>query len=177
VDLERFRGYLSVLARLGFDRKLSTKMDPSDIVQETLLEAHRSRDLFRGKTVGEQAAWLRSILSCNLANAGRDLRRAKRDLERERSIDDSSLRLEAWLRSEGSSPSGRFSREERVLLLSEAIASLPVDEQDVLLFRYCMDWTLEAIGGHLGVSRNTVARLLRRSLAALRDRLRSLDVP
>jgi RNA polymerase sigma factor (sigma-70 family) len=59
--------------------------------------------------------------------------------------------------------------------LAEAIASLPEDEQEALLLRYCEEWTLDAIGNHLEVSRNTIARLLRRGLITLRSKLQELE--
>jgi RNA polymerase sigma-70 factor (ECF subfamily) len=77
LELDRFRGYLSILARQGFDRRLRAKLDPSDVVQQALLEAHRSRGLFRGESLGELAAWLRCILVRKLADAEREFRSAK----------------------------------------------------------------------------------------------------
>src|SRR4051794_14358604 len=84
--LEHFRGYLCVLARLQIDPRLRRKLDPSDIVQETLLRAHERRDQFQGTTDGELTAWLRQILVNQLAEALRRYTRQARDLNRERSL-------------------------------------------------------------------------------------------
>jgi RNA polymerase sigma-70 factor (ECF subfamily) len=174
-ELEHFRGYLLTLARIHFHRALSARADPSDIVQETLLEAHRSRERFRGSTVAAQAAWLRRILAANLNDFARNHRRACRDVQRERSLDEaldaSSQRLEAWARSTDPSPSSVADRQERILRIATALADLTEEEQDVLVLRYCEDLSLEEIGARLGVSRNTIARRLRRGSAALRERL------
>jgi RNA polymerase sigma factor (sigma-70 family) len=107
MDLERFRSYLMLLARMRLDRKLQGKLDASDLVQQTLLEAHQGAEAFRGQTVAAQAAWLRQILARNLVNAVRDQGRAKRNVHRERSLqaglDESASHLEAWLAAEQSS--------------------------------------------------------------------------
>ena len=176
LELERFRHYLSLLARLGFDDRLRKKLDPSDVVQQTLLEAHRGRALFQGQTAAQQAAWLRQILTRKLADAGRDLRRGKRNVEREISLDasleESSQRLADWLAAEQSSPSEAASHQERLLQLAAAVASLPAEQQEALLLRHCRGWTLVQISQFLGVSRYAVARLLHRGIVELRERLK-----
>jgi RNA polymerase sigma-70 factor (ECF subfamily) len=176
LQLERFRSYLCLLARLGLDAETRAKVDPSDVVQQTLLEAHRSRDLCRGSTVPQQAAWLRRILLQNIVDMQRGLRRAKRDVGRERSLEaaleNSSTRLQCWLAAEQPSPSDLASREERVLRLAEALLSLPEAQQEALLLRYCQGLTLVEIGQQLGLKRNAVARLLQRGITTLRESLR-----
>src|SRR3954464_15238446 len=85
--LEGFREYLRLLARLQLDPRLKSKLDPSDVVQQTMLEAYQGLADFRGDGSAQLAAWLRQILARNLANAVRDLGRAKRDFGREQSLD------------------------------------------------------------------------------------------
>src|SRR5271157_3401858 len=96
--LESYREYLRLVARLQLDPRLLPKLDASDVVQETLLQAHQDRDQFRGQTVCEQISWLRKILASKLARASRDHHRDKRDVAREqsleRAIEQSSQRLE-----------------------------------------------------------------------------------
>src|SRR5438874_621284 len=85
--LERFRDYLRLLAGLQVGPRLRVKVDPSDLVQQTLLKAHQARDQFRGASSGEMSAWLRQILARTLADAARDLGRERRDIARERSLE------------------------------------------------------------------------------------------
>src|SRR4051794_8637935 len=102
--LERFRDYLRLLARLHLDERLRGKLDPSDLVQQTLLKAHQAHDQFRGQTSGELAVWLRRILVRTLADAVRDLLREKRNVALEQSLEQaleaSSARLRNWLAAE-----------------------------------------------------------------------------
>src|SRR5215469_11512222 len=104
--LESYQDYLRLLARLQLDPRLRGKLDPSDVVQQTLVKAHQNREQFRGQTGGEQAAWLRRILANTLIDAARKYQR-ELSLEHglERALDESSARLDAWLAAEQSSPS------------------------------------------------------------------------
>src|SRR5207244_12700332 len=83
-SLERYRHYLRLLARVGLDARLRGKLDPSDIVQETLLRAHERRDQFRGNTEAERVAWLRQILAMQLIDAVRRFTAGAPDVRPER---------------------------------------------------------------------------------------------
>jgi RNA polymerase sigma-70 factor (ECF subfamily) len=172
--LEEYRDYLLLLARARVGGRLRAKLDPSDIVQQTLLEAHRDRAQLRGD---DPAAWLRKILARNIAGAARDLGRARRDPARERSLeaalDESSARLEAFLAADESSPSVRARRNERVVLLARALAELPEDQRRAVVARHLQGRPLAEISAEMGRTGAAVAGLLHRGL----DRLRTLMQP
>src|SRR5215470_13680691 len=67
-NLNQYRGYLRALAQIELGRRLQGKVDPSDIVQQSLLEAHQDLAALKGKTEAELVAWLRTILTRNLLN-------------------------------------------------------------------------------------------------------------
>jgi RNA polymerase sigma-70 factor, ECF subfamily len=171
-DLERYRGYLRVLAEIELGRCWRTKVDPSDIVQQSLLEAHQDRATLRGRTDAEMAAWLRTILARNLLNTARDLTAQKRDVRRERSlaqqIDHSSQRLEKFLAAEQSTPSQQALRGELAEKLAAALAALPDDQRTAVILKHFHDWPLADIAAHLDRSTMAVAGLLKRGLKKLR---------
>ena len=178
-SLADYRPYLQFLARVQLHRRWRAKFDDSDLVQQTLMQAHQAREQFRGRTSEEFAAWLRQILARNLAHAVRDFSREKRDIARERSLDqalaESSLRLEGWLADNQSSPSQRAERNERVLQLAAAVESLPETQREVIVLHYWQGWTLMQIAEELERTPGSVAGLLHRGVGKLRDSLNDFD--
>jgi len=92
--LESFREYLRLVARMNMDPRLQARIDPSDLAQQTLLKAHEKQDQFRGKTDAERAAWLRTILANQMADALRKFRRQQgvREVSIEKALEESSAR-------------------------------------------------------------------------------------
>jgi RNA polymerase sigma-70 factor (ECF subfamily) len=174
-DLEACRDYLRLLARAGFDPRLQAKLDPSDIVQQTLLEAHKDLADFRGQSPEELRAWLRQVLARNLANALRDFRRGRRDVAREQApgalAARSSARVEAWLAAQGSSPSAGLQRQEEAARLAAALEELPAAQREAVVLRHLHGWSLHDIAAHVGKSTTAVAGLIHRGLNRLRERL------
>ncbi len=169
--LERFRSYLLLLARRQCQAQPPARLDPSDVVQQTLLEAHRRQEQFRGTTDGERAAWLRQILAHNLADAERALHRARRDVGRERSLEidlqRSSAELADFLAADQSSPSRRAERDEEAVRLADALARL----REALVLQHWHGLTLAQIGEKLDRTPVAVAGLLKRGLQRLRELL------
>lgn len=178
-ELERFREYLRLLARRHLGEAWRGQLDPSDVVQQTLLEAHKQRAACRGEGEAARLAWLRQILAHNLADAIRGLGRAKRDAARQRSLEaaleQSSARLEGWLAADQSSPSERAGREEEAVRLANALAELPEAQREVLVLQHWHGWTLAQIGEHIGRSPAAVAGLLKRGLKQLRQKLHEAE--
>ena len=167
--LERYRDYLRLLARLQLNPRLQAKLDPSDLVQETLLRAHAKRDQFQGRTDAELAAWLRRILANLLTDAMRRHGLAGRNLAPERSLEESATRLEAFLSSSADSPLERTVRQEELLQLSEALDQLPDDQRVAVELKHLQGWTVEAIAQQMKRSKTAVGGLLRRGMKKLRQ--------
>ena len=174
-QLAPFRGYLLLLARLHWNPRLAGKLDPSDVVQQTLVQAWKGLSDFRGQTEAEMRAWLRQILARQLANLARDFGRENRDIRREISldapaggVDDSSARLEAWLGDDQSSPSQRADRNEHLRRLADALAGLPEPQQEAVTLHHLHGLPVNDIALRLQRSPAAVAGLLKRGLRALR---------
>jgi RNA polymerase sigma-70 factor (ECF subfamily) len=173
--LEPFRRYLEVLARVHLDPRLRGKLDPADIVQQTLLRACAALPDRRGGSPESLAAWLRKILAHTLADTVKHYHRDRRDVDLERSLeadlDRSSSGLADWLAADQTSPSQAAERNEELLRLANALADLPEPLREVVILKHCRGQTLQQIAGHLGKSVPAIASLLRRGLKELRHRL------
>ena len=173
--MERFRSYLLLLARTRLRGLPDARLNASDIVQQTLLDAYRQRQQFRGQGPSGMAGWLRRMLACNLADAQRALHRDKRDVDRERSLEaelaDSSARLASWLAADQSSPSQQAARNEQALQLADALAALPEAQREAIVLHYWQGCTLAETAQQLGRTPAAVAGLLHRGLRTLRGLL------
>jgi RNA polymerase sigma-70 factor (ECF subfamily) len=174
--LERYRAYLTLLARVEIGRHLRSKVDASDLVQETFLEAHRHFDRFAGVEIGQLTAWLREILSRTLAmQIRRYLGTQARDVRLERqladSLDRSSAGLQDGLAASVTSPSEYASRGEQSMLLAGAIERLPVDYRDVIVLRHLEGLTFPEVARRMQRSQDSVEKLWLRGLARLRHLL------
>ena len=178
-ELEAYREYLHLLARVHLGTRLRTKLDPSDVVQQTLLTAHKCREQFRGRTEAEHGAWLRQILTTTLADAARRYGAGRRDAGRDRSLEaaleESSSRLEAWLEADQSSPSQQVLRQERLLRLAQALAQLPSDQRSALELKHLQGLTVADIAQQMGRGKRAVVGLIFRGLKTLRQRLRERE--
>ena len=168
-SLESCREYLRLVARLQFDARLQGKLDPSDIVQQTLAKAQEHLDEFRGPGEGEMLAWLRRILVNTLLN---EVRKFHKEIALVRSleaaVEASSARLEEWLSASQSSPVEQAAREEQLVRLAGALAQLPEDQRWAVELHHLHNQSVVEAAKTMGRSEASVAGLLRRALAKLR---------
>lgn len=170
--LEASRKYLLWMARRELDPDLQPKAGASDLVQDTLLEAHRDFGQFQGKSEAELLAWLRRLLLNNLANFARSYRRtAKRKLARERHLDAGADENAPQVAGHTPTPSSQMMAQERTALVQQAMARLPEDYQKVLTLWQHDDVTFEQIGQQMGRTPNATRMLWVRALERLQREL------
>jgi RNA polymerase sigma-70 factor (ECF subfamily) len=177
--LDLYRNYLRLLARVEIGRRLQAKVDASDLVQEAMLEAHKNFTSFRGASEAEFVAWLRQIMATVLcACLRRYLGTQKRDIRLERtlreSLDRSSLLMGQGLVDPHSSPSQQAVRREQAVLLADALARLPEDYREVLVFRHLEGLSFPEISHRMGRSLDSVEKLWVRGLARLRQAMEAV---
>lgn len=173
---DRYQGYLQVIARAQLGKHLRGKCDPSDVVQMTLLEAHRDFGAFHGAHEPELLAWLRRILAHNLFNEARRFAAQQRDSAREVSLDQvragvehSSVALARGIAADTPTPSQLAARREDAVRMAAALAQLPEDYQTVLLLRIFEELPAEEVAQRMGRTAGAVRMLQMRALGALRE--------
>jgi RNA polymerase sigma-70 factor (ECF subfamily) len=175
-SIGRYRDYLLVLARLNLGSRLRSKVDPSDIVQQTILQAHHRYSQFKGTNEAEWLGWLRAILANTLAMIAREFETAARDLSREKSLEDqlglSSAGMERLLTDSQPSPSECAVLTEDLLRLSHALCQLPEDQRRVIEGHHLRGVPIAEVAAEMGRTRSAVVGLLFRGVRKLRELLK-----
>ena len=180
--LQQYRGFLLMRAHRYMDERLRRRVDPSDVVQLTFLEAQRDLPAFRGETPAEFGSWLKNILQNNLATAvAQHVTTKKRSMNREAGTPPGLANDSAagdWLASlpgSHSSPSGHAMRAEAAMELIESLHKLPETQAEAIRLRYLEGLTLAEIVERMDKSETAVAGLLKRGLQKLRGLISEQD--
>jgi RNA polymerase sigma-70 factor (ECF subfamily) len=184
--LEFYRTDLALLARAQIDLGLQGRLDASDVVQETFLDACRDFQHFRGTSHREWVAWLRKILFFNLARVvQRQVGAKKRSTRREVSLDrrvsasegsSGAIPIETALVSRSSSPSGHARRRERSACLADQLARLPADYREVLVLRNLEGLPFPEVARRMDRSSGAVRILWVRAVDQLRRLLQAEEL-
>ncbi|QDV68379.1 ECF RNA polymerase sigma-E factor [Rosistilla carotiformis] len=179
--LASYSGYLNVLSRLHLDRRIQHRVSPSDIVQETLLEAHRDFAGFRGQQIDEFTGWLRQVLVHNIAEAVEThLVAAKRSVRAEQvvgnlsaSVDRSHHRLARLAADPQRSPASEADHRESLSELAAALEQLPADYRTVIVLRHLEGLPFGDVAQRMERSTGAVRMLWLRAIEQLRVAMES----
>ena len=165
------RNYLAVIARTQVEGRLRAKVDASDLVQQTMLEAYRAFARFHGASEGEWLAWLRQILNHNAADFIRYHQTGKRQARREVVLDrsDSSGPGLANLAVDGETPSQQLIRKERELQLADALTHLSDDHREVVILRNLQRLPFDEVARRMERTRPAVQMLWMRAIHKLQE--------
>ncbi len=172
----RCRNYLGVAARAQVERWLHAKADASDLVRETMVQAHRDFARFRGATEAEWLAWLRKILAHNVADFVRRYRGAEKRQQRLEvplapPPDKSSIAPGLEPRDAGETPAREIMRRERKFQVADAIMRLKPDHQEVIVLRNIERLPFEEVAQRMGRSRPATRMLWMRAVRKLQEEL------
>ena len=167
------RDYVKLVARAQVESWLRTKVDASDLVQQSLLEAHRGLERFRGTTNGEWLAWLRCIVAHNATDFARrycatDKRQIRREIPLRIPSADESRILFGDPRDPGESPSEQMLRRERELEVARAVSELSDDYREVIMLRNLQRLSFDEVARRMERSRPAVQMLWMRAIRRLR---------
>jgi RNA polymerase sigma-70 factor, ECF subfamily len=171
------RSYVGLIARATLERRLQAKVDASDLVQQTLMDAHRDFDQFVGHTEQEWLAWLRKILAHNTGDAYRHYGATKRQAHREVPLqgggDATSHSHQTSFGinpvAPGETPSQIVLHQEQELAVAEAIAQLPEDYREVVFLRNVQRLPFDEVAARMERSRPAAQMLWMRALQRLRE--------
>jgi RNA polymerase sigma-70 factor (ECF subfamily) len=166
------RDRLRRMVALRLDRRLAARVDPSDIVQESLAEAHEHLSEYLRDRPLPFYAWLRQFAWERVAKVyERHLRAQRRSVTREEAPplpDDSVIHLADRLVASATSPSRRLLREELRDCVRAALACLKPSDREVLVLRYLEGLSNSEAAAVLGVGESTVGMRHLRALERLR---------
>jgi RNA polymerase sigma-70 factor, ECF subfamily len=174
--LQHYRNYLMLLATTQIERRLQPRVSPSDIVQETMLKAHRHFAQFEGQTERELLAWLRQILISSLARfVEQHVLAAKRDIRREVSIERFGAALEqstshfrSILRAGSDTPSAEAEKREDAVVLADLLAQLSPPYREVLVLRNVQGLSFDVVAARMDRSPGATRMLWLRAIEKLR---------
>ncbi|MGO9471667.1 MAG: sigma-70 family RNA polymerase sigma factor [Isosphaeraceae bacterium] len=172
--IEGFRTYLLRVAERALTPELKTKEGASDVVQETLVEAHRVFHRFEGRSQEALRAWLRKLLMNQVAHVARRYRGTKkRWLGREVSLDAglAGQDVDLALAADHTSPGGRAARREEESALIAALGRLPQNMRHAVLWRHHESCSFDEMGRRLGCSNVAARKLWLRALERLQREL------
>ena len=171
-SLNDFRPIMLTLAEAMISSTLRGDLEPSDLVQQTLLEAHCNAEQLAVMSQPAFFSWLRNALNHNVLDAVRHLKAQKHDFRRRvlaSDLEASFVRLEQILIADETSPSEVVQRNEQVCLMLAAVQTLPDNQRRAVILKHLNGRSLKEIAEALGLSEPAAAGLLHRGRQRLAE--------
>jgi RNA polymerase sigma-70 factor (ECF subfamily) len=173
--LERHRQALRRLVQMRLDRRIRRRVDVSDIVQETLVEASRRLAEYLKNPAMPFHLWLRHMARDRIIDAHRRHRvSARRSVDREQplvapaSLDHSTMELAAQLSDKLPTPASAATMRELARRFEAAIDELDEQDREVLLMRHFEQLSNQEAAQALGLSQPAASMRYLRAVRRLR---------
>lgn len=179
---ERHRGRLRRMVAARLDRRMSSRLDASDIVQEAMGEASRRLPEFLNTRPVPYYSWLRRLTLLHLAWSHRfHLGARKRCVARDEDLEarpnaDSSAAGFVGVSASDTSPSQHVVRDEECERVRAVLDRLETHDRTFLELRYIERLSLAEIAERLGLGPSAVKMRHIRALKRFRDLLESREV-
>lgn len=168
----RYQPWLRRLVELRLDGRMRARLDPSDVVQETQLEAFRRLGGFVKEPPMPFRLWLRKTLEERLRMAERrHLETRGRTVRRELTLPETSSNDGRQLAGADPTPSQQFAQDELGAQVREAIAGLEELDREILLMRSYEGLSYGEIGYILEIDEAAARKRHGRALLRLHGRL------
>ena len=169
---KQVQSYLHVMADRQLDAGLRRKMNPSDIVQMAMTRMYNGLNDFRGQSRPEFYAWLNQILRNEINTTRRDLRRAKRDVGREKEITEEDGNYGGPMMTDPNlTPSSQAIQAEKLRQFNTALQTLPPDYATVIQLRSLDELPFKEVAVKMNKSYDAVTKLWYRAIVKLQDEL------
>ena len=165
----RYRSYLEFVGGQEINADVQRKLGTSDIVQETMLQAHQSIGSFTGTTEPQFRHWIRQILMHEIVDACRRFQTQKREVNRECTL-DSELPLPP---DDAKTPRSAAVAEEEARLLAEAMQRLPAEYAEVIQLRNFDGLPLAEVADQMNRTTDAARKLWARAVERLKRELRT----
>ncbi|MBI3467993.1 MAG: sigma-70 family RNA polymerase sigma factor [Planctomycetes bacterium] len=176
--LSLHRSFLRRLIELRLDPRLRARVDPSDVVQKTQLEAARRIDDYLRRGPMPFRLWLRMTAEKRLNALWRQhMAAARRSIGCEPSLDGrSSVQLAERLLVGGPSPSEQVRSRELARMVRQAVAQLGDPDREIVVMRNFEELSNEEVAYTLGVDPGTASKRYGRALLRLHKILLELGL-
>ncbi len=174
---------LERMVRFRMDRRLSSRVDVADVLQEAYLDAAKRIDAYLAKPEAPFFVWLRGIAANTLADVhrrhlGAELRDAARDQSLyQRGPEGSSELLAAQLAGHFTSPSQAAMRDEAAARIEAALEEMDEIDREVLALRHFEQLSNNEVAEVLGLSKTAASNRYVRALARLKEILLRAEIP
>jgi RNA polymerase sigma-70 factor (ECF subfamily) len=174
----RHRDTLRQAIALRLDKKLRARVDPSDVLQETQIDAFQRLDDYLQRRPMPFKLWLQKAAHERLIKVREHHREAaRRSVEREVPLpDQTSLELFHRLCGIPSAAERLPERRDLVRTVRQVLADLSEEDREILLMRYLEKLSNQEIGHLLDLDPGTVSKRHGRALLRLQKLLRAHGV-